>query len=674
MKKIDFHIHTIPTVRDSNFSFSLESLKKYVSEASLDAIAITNHDMFDSDQFEEIVNALGITVFPGIEVSLDCGHILVLSDPNDLSDFKDKADVVTSKIIRREDCITIGDFEIIFSDLSKYLLIPHYDKRPAISGDGLKRFSSHLSAGEVDSAKKFMRTLKDKEKLTPVLFSDVRVSCELTDLPTRQTFIDCGELSLNAIKACLRDRTKVALTQSDGNKLFQIFDNGQKLSTGLNVLLGNRSSGKTFTLDKIAKTNDNVKYIKQFSLVQQDSDAYERDFNNELQKNKSQFTEEYLADFKIVLNDVMNIDLEANDRLVENYIDSLLKSALEAHMKDEFSKVVLFDESEFSIKENTVLNGLIRSVEQVIENIEFGEIIEKHIDRNALKKLACELIELSRSRELEAKKKSCVNVLIKDIKKSLKMRTSAVQVEEVDLYRAIMEKRKIKRFEKIIKHLQKEETIAEETIQGFTVVAKKGPFAGAGEIKKVSGTKSAFSDVFTSYEQPYSYLRALVNKEELTPSELYRFFVKISYQILNEDGFEVSGGERSEFRLLQEIKDAQNYDILLIDEPESSFDNMFLKSDVNQLIKELAQLMPVVVVTHNSTVGASVGADYFLYATKENEGGKIIYRLYSGYPSDKKLLSLDGKTISNHEKTLDSLEAGHDTYTARRLGYEAIKN
>ena len=125
---------------------------------------------------------------------------------------------------------------------------------------------------------------------------------------------------------------------------------------------------------------------------------------------------------------------------------------------------------------------------------------------------------------------------------------------------------------------------------------------------------------------------------------------------------------------MQEIKDAQNYDILLIDEPESSFDNMFLKSDVNQLIKELAQSMPVVVVTHNSTVGASVGADYILYANKENEGGKVIYRLYSGYPSDKKLVSLDGKTISNHEKMLNSLEAGHDVYTARGLGYEAIKN
>ena len=150
--------------------------------------------------------------------------------------------------------------------------------------------------------------------------------------------------------------------------------------------------------------------------------------------------------------------------------------------------------------------------------------------------------------------------------------------------------------------------------------------------------------------------------------------MKISYRILNKDGFEISGGERSEFRLLQEIMDAQNYDVLLIDEPESSFDNLFLKSDVNQILKEISESMPVVVVTHNSTVGASVGADYLLYAKKELEAGKLVYRLYCGHPVDKQLVSLDDKTINSHEIVMDSLEAGLDAYDGRRQGYEAIKN
>jgi len=131
---------------------------------------------------------------------------------------------------------------------------------------GLNRIASYVSAGEVDSAKKFIRAIKDETMLTPVLFSDVRIRDEMEKLPTRQTYIDCGDLTLNAIKACLQDKGKVALSATDGYKLFQIFDDGQKLSTGLNVLLGERSTGKTFTLDRINELHDNVKYIEQFSL------------------------------------------------------------------------------------------------------------------------------------------------------------------------------------------------------------------------------------------------------------------------------------------------------------------------------------------------------------------------------------------------------------------------
>jgi predicted metal-dependent phosphoesterase TrpH len=54
VKKIDFHIHTVPTVSDSDFVFSMDMLKRYVQEGGLDAIAITNHNIFDATQFRLI--------------------------------------------------------------------------------------------------------------------------------------------------------------------------------------------------------------------------------------------------------------------------------------------------------------------------------------------------------------------------------------------------------------------------------------------------------------------------------------------------------------------------------------------------------------------------------------------------------------------------------------------
>ena len=674
MKKIDFHIHTVPTVCDSDFRFELSILERYVSEAALDAIAITNHNTFDRTQFAEIVAALDVIVFPGIEVTLDCGHILIVADVANLDSFEEQSKKINKRLTQIKDSISIDELTAVFSNLDDHLVIPHYDKKPAIKGDALQRLKAFVSCGEVDSAKKFIRAIKDDAKVTPVLFSDARICKDLKPLPTRQTFVDCGELTLIAIKSCMHDKRKVALSKNDGNSLFQVFDDGQKLSTGLNILLGDRSTGKTFTLDRINESHEHVKYIRQFSLVQQDEAAYEREFSRDLQRTRSQFVEECLSEFKVVLNDVMSVDLRADERAVENYITSLIESAEEADRRDAFSNTALFDASEFPISDDKVLSDLIASVRQVIENVEYREIIDRYVNIRSLKRLAVELIELLWAKRFENKKKSLVNGLVRDIKESLKRRTSAVQVQDVDLYRVMLNKRKVERFSEIVKRLQEEATISVEFIQGFRVVVTKGPFVGAGEIKDASGVRTAFRDTFAQYAHPYSYLWELMENDALTRSELYKLFVKITYQIMNKDGFEVSGGERSEFRLLQEIKYAQNYDILLVDEPESSFDNIFLRSDVNQIIREISETMPVVVVTHNSTVGASIGADYLLYAKKMVEEGEVVYRLYSGHPTDLILYSQDGRTISNHEITLNSLEAGSKTYDQRRLGYEAIKD
>ena len=674
MKKIDLHIHTVPTFSDSEFVFCLETFNRYVEYAKLDAVAITNHDVFDLNQFREIEQSLGAEVFPGIEINVDKGHVLVIGSASELDDFDAKAKIVSQKITKIGDSITVKELIEIYGNLDRYLVIPHYDKAPPVRGLTLEGLSPFFCAGEVDSAKKFIRSIKDESKPTPVLFSDFRVREGVEKFSTRQTFVDCGELSLNAIKTCLRDKSKVALSASSGNNLWQVFDNGQHISTGLNVLMGARSSGKTHTLDDIYDSIENVKYIRQFSLVQQSEAEYEREFNSEVERRRSAFVDDYLAGLKRIIDEVMAVDLSSGEREIDRYIETLLKSAEETDKQDAFSKAALFNEVDFPIGSTRTLRDLISSVRQVIENVEFREIIEKHVELGALKALACELIEQLWSKTLDNNKRSLVNGVVREIKQGLRIRTSAEQVEDFDLYGYCLDRKRVQRFTEVVNRLKREEIIFEETLQGFKIEAKKGPFNGAGEIKSASGVKTAFSDSFREYASPYAYLRKLMENERLSRADLYRLFVKITYRILNEDGFEVSGGERSEFRLLQEIADAQNHEMLLIDEPESSFDNLFLKSDVNQIIKAISETMPVVVVTHNNTVGASVGADYLLFAKKEAVGTEIVYRIYSGYPTDINLRSIDGSSIKSHSIMMDSLEAGASAYDRRRQSYEAIKD
>lgn len=674
MKKIDLHIHTISTISDRAFTFCLDAFKQYVRDAKLDAVAVTNHDVFDASQFRQIQEALGITVFPGIEVNVDKGHVLIIARPDDIDDFDRKTTIVSQRITKIGDSISVDELIHIFGNLQSYLVIPHYEKGPAIAGETLEKLKPFVAAGEVDSAKKFVRNIKDSTKLTPVLFSDSRMMPAREHLPTRQTFVDCGTLTIEALKACLQDKAKVALSERDGNRLWQVFDDGQSLSTGLNVLIGPRSTGKTHTLNKINKAIKSVKYIEQFSLVQQNEAIYEREFKTNVERRRSAFVDQYLAGLKRVLDEVMRIDLAANERDVGSYVETLVRSAEDADRRDAFSKAALFDEVEFPIGNADTLHALINSVRQVIENVEYRPTIEKHVELVALKRLARELIELYRSRLLEVDKKRLVNDLVKEIKQGLKVRTAAVQVQDVDLYAVAMDRKRVERFSEIVGYLKKESVIFKDTLQGFRIEARKQAYELAGEVKAASGTKLAFSDALKKYNCPYDYLRELMQMESLPRGDIYKLFAKISYRILNKDGHEISGGERSEFRLLQEIADAQNYDLLLIDEPESSFDNLFLKGEVNQILKSISETMPVVVVTHNNTVGASVGADYLLYTTKDVEDGVPRYRIFAGYPTDKRLRSVDGKELNSHQTLMNSLEAGADTYERRRQTYEAVKD
>ncbi|HEX7048298.1 MAG TPA: phosphotransferase [Gammaproteobacteria bacterium] len=674
MKKIDLHMHTKPSVRDADFQFSLPKLSEYVASANLDTIAITNHDLFDRLQFEAIRDELDITVFPGIELNLTTGHLLLIADGSDLIDFDAKCKSVSEKIRTVDDSLNVAEVRNIFGDLKTYLLIPHFDKKPAVTGNELDELKPYVSAGEVDSARKFVRNVKDIAKLTPVLFSDARIREELLSTPVRQTYVDCGAISLQSLKMALSDKAKVALSSTDGNSLFQVVADRPLISTGLNILLGDRSSGKTHFLDEIERNMESVKYIRQFDLVQRDEKKYEQEFNSEIAKKRSIASDDYLSGFKKVLDDVLGIELKSNDDQLDRYIESLLKAAEEADRVDSFAQAALFNETEFSASENKGLSDVIQSTRNLIENLEYREIIVKHINIDSLKGLACELIELYWEAERIKARRVIANGIIREIREQLQRKTSATQVTQVDFYKLVLDEKKVNRFEEIVYALRRQEIIATEEFYDFRVVTKKGPFSGAGEIKKVSRTNIGFTEPFVYYDKPYIYLQKLKERDGLTPSEFYRFFANVEYLTLNKDGAEVSGGERSEFRLLQEILDAQRYDLLLIDEPESSFDNVFLKEGVNNLIKDVASKMPVVVVTHNSTIGASIAPDYFLYTKKIMENGKLVHKIYSGYPGDRELLTATGELIRNFDVITASLEAGYDAYRARGEIYENLKN
>lgn len=125
----------------------------------------------------------------------------------------------------------------------------------------------HIDAIEVYSIKDFLREYKTNDDFVPVWFSDIRVSTDLDIKKIGRIYLDIYNDSLNSIKLAFSDRNKVKLTIDESNSLFPINNESFQVSTGLNVLLGARSSGKSYFLNKVESSNENVKYIRQFFFI-----------------------------------------------------------------------------------------------------------------------------------------------------------------------------------------------------------------------------------------------------------------------------------------------------------------------------------------------------------------------------------------------------------------------
>lgn len=678
MKKIDLHIHTTKSISDievSNSDFDIELMKSYILNQKIDCIAITNHNLFRLDQFKEIKTNIEIKVLPGIEINLEGGHILLISECDELEDFNLRCNLVEKKICNPKDSISVDELINFFGDLSNYLLIPHYDKNPVIKPETLLKLKKYITSGEVTSTKKFKYCLGDDTSLVPVVFSDQRFYGEIIDFSPRQTFISTEELSLNSIKLCLSDKSKVFLSKENGHKFFQAFSNGQVLSTGLNVILGERSSGKSHTLKHIEKHFTGVKHIKQFELLERDEEKDKEKFNRLLSTRQDNATEEYLKEFKYVIEDIKLIDPVINEKQVEEYLQSLFKVAKEEERKDAFARAKLYYETSFNENNIDNLNKLIDAIKIILENTQYREIIHKHITNSDLVSLIRELMVLHNDTEEDNLKKRWINSIVENIKSDLQARSSSTPICEIDLYEICFDNEKIEKFTQIVKNIQIERTIETKDVKRYTVVAETKKYTGASELRKKLGKRDvSFREAFENYSNPINFLSILKSIDDLPETQYYRYFVNVNYRILNKHGYEVSGGERSEFNLLDKIQDALKYDMLLIDEPESSFDNLFLKNQVNSLIKDISKHIPVVVVTHNSTVGASIKPDYVICTRKEIENDKVVYRIYAGHPSSSKLKSLDGKIITNYEVMLNCLEAGQEAYQNRGKTYEILQD
>lgn len=687
MIKVDLHIHTVTTEFDpSNFVFNEQLLGQYVQEAGLDVVAITNHNTFSRSNYEDLSSKLNCIVLPGIEINVTTpgtyGHVLLISPIDGIDVFSQSADALENEINESNGHIGWKRIIELFPEIKKYLVIPHYKKKKrSLDKHTLDeiRASTGIDALEVSSPKQWLKG--DEAVSEPlVLFSDSRPGLKMPSSDDGELrysygscFVNCEEASLHAIKAALPLDQSVRLFHNDSE--FEILPEGLPVSKRTNVLLGNRSTGKTYTLKRIMDGLDeeDYAYIEQFQIT---AGAKKDEFESKVNADDKSFRIKYLSSLQRSLDSVLSADLQSLISASESWCEELIQFAHSP--EDDTSKLPIYNEGKYPLiaeKKSRESDFILRSnVEALIFDNRRKDTIDKHVSVDALRALAIDLREIGLKEHREAAFRAKANSCLESTQNELKKLSSRKPLPAIDPIRSLFvesyrEQRMIQVLEKLESNTQLDSEIDSKfkkvRMRYSTKNVTEAKYSAISKIPKDVSLTGLFKKS-TPWESRISTLRGLPDDVKNQGAFLL-FGVKTSIVSNDTNETPLSGGQRAEYLFLHLLEESRNKDVILIDEPESSFDNEFLRSFIVPMIKDLSTTSTVFLVTHNNTLGVSLEPDWIIYATKTDEGQ---YDLFSGHLTSSVLRNKRGKAISRPDKLIETMEAGADAYQKRRSYYE----
>lgn len=662
MKRIDLHIHTVASPLDEDFEFDLDVLLNRIKDNCLDAIALTNHNLFDSDNYHQVCNAVpaNVCVFPGIEVSVENFHVLVIADPARIDEFS-SACLNVPEIQQGDNGITVNDFLQLFGD-GTYIVIPHFKKKPAISSAGLTALGGIVTALEVSSDKKWYCENKSAEKPV-VIFSDCRCGKGAIAPWGRYTYVGIGEMNFDSLRLAFRDKDKFSITEREDHIELSP---GLYVASGLNVVVGSRSSGKSYLLDRVYESSDpdDVVYVRQFDIVK---NAEEKAFREKLADEEASIKADYYKPMNGISSALLNLpSKETINKRIKEYISNLILYADSAAREDEFSKCPIYSAGKIAQdnanKEQEVAQALITLLNENPLSIEISE----RIGRATLVFLLKIAIDLYKAKALRCKCIDYANKISKKIKAELSLESSRPACPESPFAEAAKRKAYVIRLAKLRGATKSEVEISRRKIGKFSRITKRIPYGNAKTLKTAIEARTSLTGI-TKLDD-VEYVEKILDADGV--SDISRALFDINVVLENERGENVSGGQKAEYLFFQALDKAASQDIVLIDEPESSFDNPFLNALIATEIKRISSKATVFLATHNNVLGVSIKPDGIIYTGFENG----VHRIYTCDSSDSCMRSSDGHMVERSEVLLKLMEAGGTAYDERKPYYGLVGN
>lgn len=681
VKKIDFHIHTIATDKDYKFDFSIEWLKNYVSKANLNAIAITNHDLFDIDNYLEVKSSLeelDCVVFPGMELSLEEGHVNIIFDTSEAENLSTFSTWIEQNKADLKSKITTTEYTNNMKNWSEGIYIFELGKSNSLTVP--QELINVTAVGGVSNQLKFQSVYQKDNVLTPVLFSDAHATKKDSDskrndinrLKYNNTFLQVDNCSFNEIKNCISNKEKVAINSDWLRDVMEV--SGHRVSTGLNLIVGNRGTGKTYFIDKIKEQYpvDDIYHIAQFETSKSEK-FIEKHRKNQGLEAFDDWKSKYSTHFETIAS-YLNFSNEDINQNLETYIESLKVYSKDTAQSNSSSKYQLTKEASFDALPTTSLKKYLESLQEIISSTDFWSYVtDADEKKRVFVKTYSELRNayIGSKKEIEIKKR--VNEVIDVVKNVSRARTGISKVEDCNFSEIIYKFKIEEAINKFLDHIIKEKVIKSETLHSYKIVVKLSPYESASQFLENHSTKEAVKDEIIG---PYlnkdyiTFLNNLKKKEFYNPSNLAEYFMHLEVDLLDSHGTPASGGQAVGFALIIRLQEAKEKPIILIDEPEASLDNAYIKEDLIKAIRELKNYSTVFIITHNSTLGTLLDPDY-LIITKKNSPDN--YQVLTGEFTSK-IISDTSDKIDSYDLFVEAMEAGIESYKKKGNVYEFLEN
>lgn len=704
--KIDLHCHTKRTkIGDSETrNVTLELFKEKIINSNVRIIGITNHNLFDVHQYNELKESVTgfAQVWPGIELDVkykgNIGHLIVIYNPEKISEFE----ILLNKLINEQTPdeveIDLNEFVKDFSTKDAIFIAHDYRKAQSFSREMIEVLKSGITEkyrifSEPSSFKSLSIMLDNG--IQAILGSDIKdwtnyPNCELPEL---KLDVDSFEKLILLAK---KDRATInTLLNKKEQKIkeIQIKINDTKkekikipIYNDINVIFGTKGTGKTAVLEGLKN-----KYLQDGNKYS----FYRASDVDEVMDQKLKFSDTERTN--------TNLDISFVKEMIEfikNW-EEILPTSLNDYI--EYSKTKKNNKNKgrlkitalkTTFKNNSKLNKLkneYQIVKDIISQIEEYNLAKYLIpeDAKVYKEINIKIKEncfsLLKLEHIDYYSNKLSNASIKIIKQKADLCTTSKSLPDstgflefsqnylnlkkhIQNFKKCMDGKTEKSREKIGNldegkevYLSVEHRIFKSKVKEFKYGQK------ISDLNKICNLILGLDKNFkVELSEKIDNIREEFEKVNLKAKDFIG--IKKQYENKLSEYYKPSDGEK--IMLILHKKIFEDADVYLLDEPERSLGNTFINSIIVPRIVELGKMgKTVIVATHNANI--AVRTLPFTSILKTYENGK--YKTYIGNPFTNELINIEDSNDTKNwkDESIKVLEGGKEAFDDRRIVYES---